>query len=105
MNDTTSLLTDSIVGLVKGLGGKLKEFCFQPMSPVNVPYILAQCHEELKEVETLDIHVVDDPTQVIQAIDILKAMVSLRKLRFLLMSADKSRDARMIDLSLFKDLT
>ena len=104
LNTATSELSDAIISLVTGLGGKLKEFSFQPLSIVNISYILVKCFEQLKEVEALDISVPDDPTQIDQTFEILRSIKSLRKLRFVLISTIKNRES-YVNLLMFQNLT
>jgi hypothetical protein len=71
MNVVTSQMADAIIGLIKGLGGRLREFSFQPLSQINSVYLMAACHEQLQDLVILDITVSDDPVQLGQMLEIL----------------------------------
>jgi len=74
MNVPTSQMADAIIGLIKGLGGRLREFSFQPLSNVNSVYLMAACHEQLQDLVILDITVSDEPVQLGQMLEILQHM-------------------------------
>lgn len=74
MNVPTSQMSDAIIGLIQGLGGRLREFSFQPLSQINSVYIMAACHEQLRDLVFLDITVSDEPVQLGQMLEILQHM-------------------------------